>query len=139
MFLFLVTIITEHIRLAVHVPLPSYAMLQIILESSFQLSLSSAILLNLVKSSVVLNCFIPDHVYCCLRQCHNTRHCLPHAMLQIILGSSFHLSLSSAILLNLVKSSVVSNCFIPDHVYCSLLQFHNVRHCFPHMQCYKPF
>ena len=38
-------------------------------------------------------------------------HCSPHAMLQIVLESSFHLSLSSAIFRNMIKSSVVLNCF----------------------------
>ena len=35
---------------------------------------------------------------------------LPHAMLQITLESSFHLSLSPAIFLNMSKSSLVLNC-----------------------------
>ena len=45
-------------------------------------------------------------------------------MLQIILESSFHLSLYSAILLNLVKSSVVLNCFISRS--CLTVSFENV-------------
>ena len=38
-------------------------------------------------------------------------HCSPHAMLQIVSETSFHLSLSSAIFRNMIKSSVVLNCF----------------------------
>ena len=54
-------------------------------------------------------------------------HSSPHAMLQIILESSFHLSLSLAILLNLVKSSVVLNCFISiSYIYCSHQQGNDV-------------
>ena len=37
-------------------------------------------------------------------------HCLPHAMLQITLECSFHLSMSPAIFLNMSESSLVLNC-----------------------------
>ena len=54
-------------------------------------------------------------------------HCLPHAMLQITLESSFHLSLSPAIFLNMSKSSLVLNCLpsIPFLMFPSTLSLCN--------------
>ena len=60
--------------------------------------------------------------------------CLPRAMLQIILESSFHLSLSLAILLSLVKSSVVLTVYFQIMFpTCSLRQCQNVI--IYHWQC----